>query len=136
MVAITAAPGRSCGECSLCCKLSYIAEPLHKPSGAWCTHCRPGKGCSIYETRPLPCRGFICLWLQSLGLDDRWKPTTAKLYVATERGRIAVYVDPAFPNKWRQEPYFTQIKKWATDHFVEQIQVVVYIKDRAIVVLP
>lgn len=53
-----------------------------------------------------------------------------------EGNRVAIYVDPGFPNHWRQEPYFSRIKQWATDYFFEKIQVVVYIKDRAIVILP
>lgn len=115
----TPAPGKSCGQCSLCCKLPYIEAPLQKPMGLWCRHCRPGKGgCSIYDTRPEPCRNFLCLWLAFDSFDDRWKPTTAKLYVFTEMGgnRLAVHVDPSFPNKWREEPYFSQIKQWAIDY--------------------
>jgi hypothetical protein len=39
---------RSCGTCSLCCKLPYVAE-LNKPINTWCPHARPGHGgCSIY----------------------------------------------------------------------------------------
>jgi hypothetical protein len=60
-VAIT---GRTCGDCSLCCKLINVREPLNKPRDVWCQHCRPGKGgCSIYDTRPDVCRGFACDWL-------------------------------------------------------------------------
>jgi hypothetical protein len=133
------AQGRSRGQCSLCCKLSFIEAPLNKPAGIWCQHCRPGKGgCSIYDERPEPCRDFLCLWLAFSYFDDRWKPTTAKFYVFTESGgnRLAVHVDPAFPNKWREEPYFSQIKQWAIDYVPRQVQVAVYIKDRVIVVLP
>jgi len=50
--------------------------------------------------------------------------------------RLAVHVDPSFPNKWREEPYFSQIKQWAIDYAPERVQVVIYIKERAVVVLP
>lgn len=133
------APGRSCGQCSLCCKLPFIEAPLFKSAGVWCQHCRPGKGgCSIYDARPDPCRDFLCLWLAFDYFDGRWRPSTAKLYVAVEGGgnRLAVHVDPAFPNKWREEPYFSQIKQWAISYAARQVQVAVYIKDRVIVILP
>jgi Fe-S-cluster containining protein len=64
------ATGRSCGECSLCCKLPPIDTPeLQKQANTWCPHCRPGKGgCSDYETRPTLCRNYRCLWLK----DTTW----------------------------------------------------------------
>jgi hypothetical protein len=34
---------RSCGTCSLCCKLYEISE-LNKPARVWCRHCRPRQG--------------------------------------------------------------------------------------------
>jgi hypothetical protein len=42
---------RSCGDCTLCCKVMAV-EALGKPAGSWCSHCKPGRGCLIYETRP------------------------------------------------------------------------------------
>ena len=55
--------GRSCGDCSMCCKLLKIEEDeINKPANQWCKHCRPGAGCTIYNDRPLVCRAF-CLWL-------------------------------------------------------------------------
>ena len=131
-------PSRTCGSCSLCCKLPFIEE-LEKPSGKWCQHCAPGKGgCTIYPSRPLTCQRFMCLWLTTADLDDRWKPTTAKmvLFLENEGNRIAVHVDPGSANKWREEPYYSRIKhfsEFATDSLA---QVVVYINDRAILVLP
>ena len=130
--------GRVCGSCSLCCKLPSIDE-IAKPTGAWCTHCAPGAGgCKIYEQRPLTCQRFMCLWLTTDELDDRWKPTTSKIVPFLEQGgnRIALHVDPSFPTKWRDEPYFSRIKQWSEFATDNQAQVVVYVKDRAIVVLP
>ncbi len=54
--------GRSCGDCTLCCKLIGIPE-LEKPPGTWCLRCTIGKGCQIYDTRPEACRNFRCAWL-------------------------------------------------------------------------
>ena len=42
---------RTCGDCTLCCKVMAIEE-LAKPVGTWCPHCKPGRGCRIYPDRP------------------------------------------------------------------------------------
>ena len=100
---------RICGTCSLCCKLPYVAE-LKKPIDTWCRHARPGNGgCSIYRDRPTSCRGFICGWLSDeLKVGDEWCPTHCKMIIsrAAEKGFLII-VDPAYPNAWRREPYYS-----------------------------
>ena len=59
----TAVPGRSCGTCTLCCKLLQVPE-VEKPLGEWCRHCDKGVGCTIYAERPQRCRDFFCGYLQ------------------------------------------------------------------------
>ena len=54
-------------------------EQLDKPAQTWCRHCRPRHGCAIYQTRPIECVDFRCLWLSNVQLDDSWKPSRAKL---------------------------------------------------------
>lgn len=66
--------GRSCGSCTLCCTQLEIeskpgfstrldnAEDIAKPAGKACAYLT-GRGCSIYEVRPLVCRQFACDWL-------------------------------------------------------------------------
>jgi hypothetical protein len=136
---------RSCGSCSLCCKLLPINdEELKKPPSVWCKNCAPGKGgCTIYENRPLSCRRFVCLWLITEGLEDHWKPLTSKMvaFVAGDKtqekgNRVAIYVDPSSPTKWREEPYYGQIRAWSESALKVQAHVVVYVHNRAIVVLP
>ena len=130
--------GRECGKCSLCCKVIEIDE-INKPPGAWCWDCAPGKGgCKIYETRPNSCRHFVCRWLLEPGLGDEWFPANAKLVVSLqyEGSRIAISVDPAFPNRWREQPFYSQIKKWAEIGAAVNAQVTVNIGKRVIVVLP
>ena len=56
------APGKTCGSCTLCCKVVGVAE-LKKPADVWCGHCNKAKGCKIYDTRPQECRTFYCLFL-------------------------------------------------------------------------
>jgi hypothetical protein len=102
---------RECGECSLCCKLPYMAE-LNKPIDTWCSHCRPGHGgCTIYSDRPPSCRRFICGWLFSeLKVGDEWFPAHCKMIISRPVGQgLLIIVDPAYPNAWRREPYYGQL---------------------------
>src|SRR5262245_32759379 len=109
--------GRRCGECSLCCRLLDVPE-AGKPLGGWCPHARPGKGgCVIYERRPLPCRGYACMWLMGK-LPEHWFPASAHMIVdmqvqEVETPFLRVLVDPDYPNQWREEPYYSQIKQLA-----------------------
>jgi hypothetical protein len=130
-------PGRACGSCSLCCKLPQIDE-LEKPVGKWCIHCTPGRGgCTIYERRPKECRKFYCSWMFTPELGPEWQPTTAKMFILQETSEhIAVYVDPGSPTAWRREPYYSQLKAWARVGADRGTQIVVYIKNNAIAILP
>ena len=78
--------GRSCGTCSLCCKLPEL-EALNKPANTWCQHCPTGKGgCAIYPDRPEKCQNFGCGWLTDPALGDTWFPARAKMYLTFARG--------------------------------------------------
>jgi hypothetical protein len=107
---------RTCGTCSLCCKLYEVSE-LDKPDDVWCRHCRPGKGgCSIYQNRPSSCVKFVCLWLDGT-LNDEWWPSKSKIVArsfldSTDHiPTIDFKVDINYPNRWREEPYYSQIKQ-------------------------
>jgi len=143
-------PGRACGPCSLCCKVLDI-EPLGKPQGQWCPHCLKPSGCSIHASLPQVCRDFHCAWMTQPELGDEWFPRRCKMVLrqvpltADERQtRIQVYVDPSSPSAWRREPYYAQLKKWARDGMKgididganRMRQVVIYIGDRGVVLLP
>jgi hypothetical protein len=129
--------GRTCGECSLCCKLLSVDE-ISKPTGTWCRHYLKSKGCSIYEQRPEQCRDFMCGWLSHPDIGDEWSPRRSKMVLFADRhvDRLGVHVDPGSPTAWRREPYFSQLKQWARENTERQQQVVVYVRDRAIVILP
>jgi hypothetical protein len=134
------ASGRSCGTCTLCCKVMKIAE-LAKPAGEWCAHCRPGKGCGIYATRPFNCRGFHCEWMTSKGLGPEWKPEKAKfvLFKSNDGRRLTAHVDPGYPSAWRASPYYENFKIWAAQaaqKTPEMHMVDVMIGEHVIVVLP
>jgi Fe-S-cluster containining protein len=63
---------RQCGSCGLCCKLVGIKD-LNKPMNQWCKHWKRGLGCTVYESRPVECDRFTCLWLSGK-IPGRLKP--------------------------------------------------------------
>ena len=113
------ATGRQCGKCTMCCTILGVDE-LTKPPDTKCQHCAPGKGCSIYERRPISCRGFYCQWLVDPTLDDAWYPLAAKILIypnaaGSEPGYV-FEVDPHRPDRWLQQPYFERISNFAFVH--------------------
>lgn len=104
--------GRSCADCSACCKLVAVHE-LSKPAQTWCDHCEIGKGCRIYPTRPDDCRTFYCGWLLDERIPDAWRPRDSKIVVKFEPRRIVIHVDKDRKDAWRKEPFFSQIRAWA-----------------------
>jgi hypothetical protein len=135
---VAVVPGRSCGDCSLCCKLIRV-DAFAKPPGTWCAHCAPGgRGCLIYDSRPTECRNFYCAWMVSPTLGDEWRPSRCKIVLRVESdGKlIAAHVDPSAPTAWRREPYFGKLKQFAVKGAETKQRVIVYIKDRVVVVLP
>lgn len=130
------AQAKSCGSCSMCCKLLTIT-PLDKPAGRWCGHVVKGKGCGIYEDRPSVCRSFRCEWIDSRDLGPEWRPEVSRfVMIYTERrGRLSIVVDPAWPLAWRKEPYYSFIKR-LSERTHDGFQIIVCISDRRIVVFP
>jgi hypothetical protein len=118
--------GRQCGECTLCCKIMAI-EQLAKPVNSWCPHCKPGRGCLIYASRPNECRTFSCLWLVNDLLDERWKPSKSRLVLTTSEDGIEVRCDPGFPGAWRREPFRNQIREWAVSGETHDVTVVIIV---------
>jgi hypothetical protein len=106
-------PGRSCGGCTLCCKVLGVPA-LEKPRGTWCLHCERGVGCRIYESRPGECRSFLCGWLVSDRFGPEWKPERSKIVITVTRdgNGFEFQCDPGFPQAWRKEPYYSQSCIW------------------------
>lgn len=75
-------PRRECGACTACCTVPTI-EPLGKPADTLCSHCTSG-GCSIYESRPVPCRTFFCGWRRIKALPDNLRPDRCGFVLMTE----------------------------------------------------
>jgi hypothetical protein len=126
---------RTCGGCTLCCKVMAIEE-LAKPVSSWCPHCKPGRGCLIYADRPAECQAFSCLWLVNKRLDARWKPSRSKLVLTTSEDGIEIRCDPGFPDAWRKEPFRSEIQQWAVSGETHDVTVVVIIGARMILVTP
>lgn len=99
---------RTCGECSLCCKVFDDIGGIDKPKGGWCPHCSlKGGGCKIYADRPDTCRSFQCLWIQARGeehaLPDWMKPNKVRFVVNSPNGYdLVLHVDPSMPDAWRK----------------------------------
>jgi hypothetical protein len=136
-------PGRSCGTCTLCCKLFDIPD-VPKAAGKWCHHCTPGKGCSIYDSRPETCRKFLCGWMVSPGLGPEWKPERCKLImqllVAEEIFWVNAYVDESYPTAWQRPEIYSRLKKIASGNPAQgnkiRLVVRVQIGRRHIIILP
>lgn len=129
--------GRSCGSCTLCCKVMVI-EALNKPLGQWCQHCAPGTGCKIYENRPNECRDFNCAYLLSRHIGEEWKPERSKMVLVIDEGgmRMAAYVDTQRPNAWRSEPYYSQLKQWSKNALAKGGQVIANVNRHVYLITP
>ena len=129
-------PVRPCGSCSLCCKVIGIAA-LDKPAGQWCPHFAKGVGCAVYGGAPSECRTFQCYWSTFVLKGDEWRPDRCKLVVWSNKpDRIIVDVDGAYPNAWRREPYYRQIKAWSDRNRAQPVEVLVRVQGRMLVIFP
>jgi hypothetical protein len=117
---------RSCGTCTLCCKV-YDVPVLAKPEGKWCSHCSPGKGCGIWQSRPAFCREFQCLWISDQSFSAEWKPEIAKFVMNIQDGgdQLVVMVDPGQRQAWKREPYHSSFKAMADQLWAEKRMTVV-----------
>jgi hypothetical protein len=110
--------GRSCGGCTLCCKLLPVPT-IDKPDNQRCQHQRSGKGCAIYAARPVACQAFVCRWLADPAAAGMPRPDRAHYVMDPDQDTILmtyddgetqpvcvlqVWVDPAFPDAWDTPP--------------------------------
>ena len=76
-------PGRTCGDCTLCCIVPVIDMPeAQKLPSSVCRHC--ASGCDIYETRPQVCRNYDCGWRQLDMFDETWRPDLSGVFIEFE----------------------------------------------------
>src|SRR5580698_506018 len=130
-------PGRSCRNCTMCCKLLRIAE-LNKPINSWCPHCDVGTGCKIYDARPAECADFYCGYLVNSRFGEHWRPSTSKMVVSFKphTNRVDICVDATRAGSWRREPFYSEIKQLAREAAAERGQVLVWQGGTVTVVFP
>src|SRR5437879_2108737 len=94
---------KHCGSCTQCCKVMEI-KALASPTGAWCSHCKIGSGCTIYADRPEECRVFSCQWLLDPSMPHRLRPDQSKVVIFTDSDgrRLIAACDPANPLAWKR----------------------------------
>ncbi len=111
---MTAAPGKSCGPCTMCCSALEIAE-LKKSAGQLCGDCRLGGGCSIYSDRPQVCRDYECEWLTRRDLPRPLRPDLvgAILMEDADSEEYWAVCEPAKPMAWRRPAVFAHLVEMA-----------------------
>lgn len=111
---------------------------LGKPAHQWCVHNVPRKGCGIWGSHPEACKVWQCGWILMPHLDERWKPERCGFVIRTrfQIQQLVIDVDPAKPNAWRQEPFFSEIHRWARNAPATGQQIVVCVGRREILIFP
>jgi hypothetical protein len=128
---------RSCGDCTLCCKVFAVPPIENKPRDQWCKHCKPGQGCGIWQERPQFCRDFHCLWVKDARLEQAWKPNVAKFVMNwASDTQLNITCDPGSPMAHRKEPYWTSLKDSARRFAGEGKHVVIHTGAQKFVLLP
>jgi hypothetical protein len=130
-------PGRSCGTCSLCCKV-YSVQELDKPAGRWCIHVTRGSGCANHAGRPPVCRQFYCSWLVDPNLGPEWKPEVSRFVLSADPAyrALTLMVDSGMPFAWKREPYYSVLKKFSEVFFRLNQKVLVNHRGHITVILP
>ncbi len=128
-------PGRSCGQCTLCCRLPEIEE-FSKPANDWCGHCAPDRGCRIYDSRPRLCRDFFCRYMTDASMSEIWAPTISHMMVYNQGPQITVLVDPDHEAIWANAPYLQEIEGWALQAEPSGGYVIVYFGDHVTKIEP
>ena len=82
------------------------------------------------------CQTFSCLWLVDDQFDQHWKPSKSKLVLTTSEDGIEVRCDPGFPNAWRKEPFWSEIREWAISGETHDVTVVGIVGQRMTLITP
>jgi hypothetical protein len=106
---LSAAMGKSCGACTMCCSALEIAE-LKKPAGPRCNHCAEA-GCRIYPGRPQVCRDYECQWLTDRRLPPHFRPDRIGVLFMEdyELGEYRAVCAPSRSMAWRQPRVFAHL---------------------------
>jgi hypothetical protein len=111
-------------------------EEIAKPAGQWCHHCKPGRGCLGYDSRPAECRAFNCLWLIDERFGPHWKPSKSKIVLTASDDGLEIRCDPGFPDAWRREPFRSEIATLAAAGEAHDVTVLVITGEKMVLVTP
>ncbi len=110
---------------------------VDSPRDSWCGHCAIGDGCRIYRERPAPCREFACGYLIWDAIPAHWLPALSGIVIVSELGfRINFYVDADHPDRWRETPYYADIKRLAAVGVADNRQVLVTVGAHVFAIFP
>lgn len=108
-------PGRSCGDCTLCCRVPPVDTPqFQKQAGVLCSFCEESRGCSIHATRPAVCREWFCGWRRLPRLGEDWRPDRCGVLIALGADEVPIGLGPYQSTKfivtddggWLSQPAF------------------------------
>jgi len=121
---------RQCLPCTACCegwlRIEVNNEEIYPGNG--CSNCEVGKGCRIYEKRPVdPCRSFVCGWREENSpLPDWLMPNNAKVIVLPNKFNWQGNpVDVAVPVGKRIPP---RALRWLTEYALKNQRLLVYLE--------
>lgn len=90
---------RQCGECKACCHILAIPE-IEKPFDTMCRHAGPGpRCCTIYDSRPKPCKEYQCLWKLGAGTLEQ-RPDQLGLVISPTRPGTPGYPGASVHELW------------------------------------
>ena len=105
-----------CADCTACCQVFEVKE-IPKAFGEPCRYIGKtalGTGCTIYQDRPMPCRNYVCLYLDSQRregvekMPEELRPNVCRVVLGwpwgTDRNTLFVYPLPGYENAWRIPP--------------------------------
>lgn len=140
---------RSCGDCQACCTILPV-PPVGKKANARCPHQRFGKGCTIYDRRPIPCKVWSCRWLVDDDAADLRRPDRCGYVVdimpdfvtiedhETGRSRkvevVQIWCDPRRPLAYRDPPLMAWLEREHENRGV--LGLVRFDESRALVLMP
>jgi hypothetical protein len=110
---------RACSGCTLCCSLLGIVE-LKKPVFKICKHCVIGKGCKIYDIKPATCSEFLCSYRISTNVPEHWNPKICGMVLHKENNILSIICSNGAKHRWKQEPYWSDIKQAAAAVHVQR----------------
>ena len=107
-----------CGACTMCCTVLAVPE-INKLENVRCKYLTE-KGCGIYETRPLACKQFECLWLSTrldpvppITMPAATRPDRSKVIAIVVLNKVVLHAEPSSPDAFDKEPMKSLIDKWS-----------------------